>query len=338
MNIHQADKIAKSLWGSTAFVTQISQINNKSGSKEKFRVGRRIFTPLSPPAYIEMSTGKTPREALRRAKEIYPDTRINRKAYSSHSAVEEPEDKNTSIFRYMTFDRFKDLIEEEYLYFSRMDFMNDSHEGSISELTHQFRHDQLLYSNLPLLSSKSSEYLTKAVSDEISRERYNARRCHFASCWQMSDFDDISMWERYVRKDRNGLAVKSTFSRLTSSFLSSFEMPIVCGKVSYVDYQSEVVDESNGYKLFLQKRSQYASEKELRALLWMPPYKNGFPHSNLYDSVNGIKVKVDLSTLISGFVLSPFNSESFPTEFREILLAKGLPQPVTSSLTKPSVF
>lgn len=73
---------------------------------------------------------------------------------------------------------------------------------------------------------------------------------------------------------------------------------IFIGTVSYLDYDNDIMEWGNMFLPFLVKRRAFDHEREVRAVMWLPPNRlverNG----------NGYYVDVDLDTLIDDIVVS----------------------------------
>ena len=342
MNIDEANKIARELWGPTGFAKRLTKTQKTVDPTERVLVGIKLSTPTGVEAFVEYARGKTWRQAIERAKKDRRSKGIidgkNTLTHSKREDVQEPTDENAKIRRYMPFHYFEYLIQEEKLWFSRIDKMNDSHEGATSELNIFLRREQYQEQ-----FAKIPEALGKDVSEEnflsaVSQERYNSRKSFFANCWQMDDYDDFSMWRSYIGEDKDGVAVESSFIDLKRSFTKAYETPIACGEVIYKNFDDNIVDDSSLYKLYLQKRMQFKSEKEIRALLWLPPYQNGKLNYEKFERVLGVEVPVNLKILIHRVIISPFVHETLFDRVQVLTRAKGLPDPIVSKLANPPIF
>jgi hypothetical protein len=85
----------------------------------------------------------------------------------------------------------------------------------------------------------------------------------YLSCWHYSQHESAAMWSLYQR-DGYGIAVRSTFRRLTESFKS--ERLIYAGLVKYVDFDTSVIPDDNSYAPYLYKRLSFEHEHEMRAV------------------------------------------------------------------------
>jgi hypothetical protein len=135
------------------------------------------------------------------------------------------------------------------------------------------------------------------------------------------------MWQVYSRFNE-GLAIQSTFSRLTSSFCGFKLIPkdlpapkaIYAGLVYYIDYDHGVFLDRhralNGFSLLIHKRRSFEYEKEVRVVCRIPQ-NCGTPVADMIPRYTGIYVDCDIDRLIETVYVSP----SAPTYFLEAVAA-----------------
>jgi hypothetical protein len=113
-----------------------------------------------------------------------------------------------------------------------------------------------------------------------------------------------------------GLAIQSTFGRLTSSFCGFRLLPkdlaspkqICAGVVNYINYDRGVFMDKhfalNGFQLVTHKRRSFAQEHEVRAVCWISG-NCGPAHSDTTPKHNGIYVDCDVARLVERVYVSP---------------------------------
>jgi hypothetical protein len=77
------------------------------------------------------------------------------------------------------------------------------------------------------------------------------------------------MWDLYSKRDA-GVAIQSTYRRLSKSLDTNNEHTVYIGKVQYVDFDTIWISPDNIYRLFLIKRKSFEHEQELRAIRDLP--------------------------------------------------------------------
>ncbi|MCJ7423214.1 hypothetical protein MUP01_02975 [Candidatus Bathyarchaeota archaeon] len=213
--------------------------------------------------------------------------------YAEHQVFQKPSNENAKIWRYMDFTKFVSLLERRALFFSRSDKLGDRFEGSYSKANIKLR--PLVY------KGKIPEQALR----NMSRASEEFRRFVIINCWNLSDYESAALWGLYI-KSCEGVAVQSTFKRLTQCFSLEAKEPVFIGKVSYIDYKTDWLPEGNIFYPFLHKRKSFAHEQELRAIILKNPPSAG-ENLNLNQDVidKGEYVDVNLDTLVENIYVSP---------------------------------
>jgi hypothetical protein len=123
-----------------------------------------------------------------------------------------------------------------------------------------------------------------------------------------------------------GVAVRSTFSRLTSSFepdpddprARSYQTGVFVGTVGYVDYTRDTIPEGNALWPFIHKRLSFAFERELRALFTMRPSEPRSPDEEPAPTPPGQQLPVALETMIEEIRVSPIAPAWFADLVRRV--------------------
>lgn len=232
--------------------------------------------------------------------------------YETHPVFTAPENKFTRVWRYMDFTKFVSLLECQALYFNRADKFEDPFEGAAPTInsSQRFAH----------ISSWSKEQQHRAAQHHSDLNK--AWRKYYAiNCWHENPYESAAMWKLYL-KSGEGLAISTTFERLTKSFVDS--EPIYVGRINYLDYDNDVMPEGYSFSPFLHKRKSFEHEREIRAILWKPPISysadgtpNGTFDSSLETISDGISIKIDLDLLIDQLYVAP----NAPKWFYELIVS-----------------
>ena len=172
------------------------------------------------------------------------------------------------IWHYRQFAEFIAILQNQALWFSRLDRVRDPFEGR---------------------SGRQSRF--HETADEHTR-----KGC--VSCWTIDDEESELMWHAYALGF--GVAIRSTKGRLKASFRPTDADKIVIGSVEYGIDWSEGPPESYAFV----KRRGFKREQELRAFI---PYEyeydgRGSPVECTYA---GKPVSVELRSLIAEVWVSP---------------------------------
>jgi|GEM_PF-3193609 len=245
----------------------------------------------------------------------------------------EAADLSQLIVKYMSWQKFQDLVTRSALYFRRIDHFIDSFEGRI-----------------PLA--------VWSLNNQAIQDWYN--RCKeeiFVSCWNMDEAETLAMWQDYA--GGYGVRISSTVSALTTELsfpplppTEPYEQKYVewaektvatlievddqpqdgftLGKIKYIDWAKidvhEVLGEgpSNTVPAF-RKLDGYVKEHEFRAILR--------PGSVSGDDARGrgevhVFVPVRLQNLIQEIRFAPVNDPDLQRNINKLLADNCLSIPV----------
>ncbi len=196
---------------------------------------------------------------------------------------------NTIIWRYMSFEKFLDVILENRLFFTNTTKMTDKNECSIPR------------KNADLLWSQGHRILVKKWK-EVS----DLKRSSFLNCWIMSRFESYALWKIYLSGSKAGIAIKTNTKDLITAF-NDCKNPsnerIYFGKVNYTDFIQGEIDIS---KLITTKKQFYEFENEVRLVILKDPQEIENSNDEVIKWDDGIHINVDPNVLIDEIYLSPF--------------------------------
>jgi hypothetical protein len=224
----------------------------------------------------------------------------------------EPENHDAVIWRFLNMHKFRDFMTTEELYFCRADLFTDAREGLPPE-------EYLATFGLnPYDLNDRRELLNQIGSDAQFREGF------YVNCWHLLSDETCQMWREYGNE---GVAIVSRY-QLLKSVLDAMSDRAYIGLVRY-GAQHLIGKRANLFRYMTTKRTEYAHEREVRAFLWVPdPHAGINRHYDADDQVypipltpppsyvlRGQRRKVDLRTLLTGIVVSPWASS---TTFGEV--------------------
>ena len=171
-------------------------------------------------------------------------------------------DDETVIWRFMSVERFRQLLAGE-LYFASASQFGDPFEGAVTAKESRRRFEALGFS-YPAGTEPDTYPSMRAFED--------LRRMVKINCWHAAPWENVQMWERYLR-DGGGVAVQSTVGALKAA-LRPFrlkpeygEEQIRVGQVRYVDYANDEMQDRSMTDVFLHKRIEFSDESEVRAVV-----------------------------------------------------------------------
>lgn len=224
-----------------------------------------------------------------------------------------PGNVDVKLWRYMDCMKFLDVLQERALWFTRLDQLQDPHEGSFPKA---------LREQLSVLAVESPEY------GGFTYEKWRKRGC--VNCWHASDCESAAMWSLYSGQD--GIAFCSHVSRLELAFHDESEFGswgLYGNEVQYGDSDAydPPKDQRGGSDLIRakelhRKRKSFQHEREYRLT------------STLEDSDQGSLgkyIRVSLEKLIEGIVVAPTAPKWVVEIIRKELVMHCLKVEVTQS-------
>jgi len=217
------------------------------------------------------------------------------------------------LYRYMSFDSFKALMDSEALKFGSIQEYSkeDSYEGVTPPLVQQSARRSLPPSLQP--DDSMLDYLRKG--SEKMKQRV------FASCWYCGEEESQRMWEKRGDKGK-GVLLKTNFQKLRESFFKPIDFDTnrkvlnweayeelskyaisIAGKIRYINHQQES-DHTRFTDIFSKDmhkdKHDWGFEKEFRLLI-ADFSKNGDAFGT------AVLVKIKLDVLIDEIILTPFS-------------------------------
>ncbi len=216
--------------------------------------------------------------------------------YKKHYSFHRP-DHSLSIWRYIDFTKFIDLLLSNQLFFARSDSFEDPFEG--------------------VFKLKDYDTTKNMFSDQQETKKY-----YFLNCWHINENQSDAMWKIFLAT-KNGIAIKSTIGKLIESLENSKD-DIFISKVYYRDYENVTFNElmfeeqnktfggmGGSINQFNYKRISFEHEKELRLYYIDLPIphaiKNGIPREPLTHK----RVNINTNKLINEIVIAPFADNWF---------------------------
>ena len=217
-----------------------------------------------------------------------------------HECFPQPRSGSIAVWRYMGFAHLVSLLMNAELHFSRLDLLHDPHEGSLPRA---------------IVSARDALFEKEGIAKHLPYIRDSARRIRtacYVNCWSMNDFESEALW-RLFSGDRGGIAIQSTYEELVE--LIKHDDGLYVGCVKYIDYDKEWFPSGNVFYPVMHKRQAFAHEHEIRIVKIM------FPHLADHEPPGpvGIKVPVNLDSLIKGIFVNPYADEWYTDTVRSVV-------------------
>lgn len=211
--------------------------------------------------------------------------------YKEHHSFHTPE-KELTVWRYLDFEKFVDLITSSKLFFCRSDNFEDPFEG--------------------IFRLKDYETTKNMFDDQHITKQY-----YFLNCWHINENQSDAMWKIFL-KTKNGIAIKSTVGNIIESLKES-EDDINISKVYYRDFDKvtfhELMFESQNrlfggkggsVNQFNYKRISFEHEKELRLYYVDLPIPHAIKNGVAREPLTHKHIDINLTELINEIVIAPF--------------------------------
>jgi hypothetical protein len=219
---------------------------------------------------------------------------------------------NTTIWRYLSLEKFLDMLVTKELFFTNAARMTDKYEGIMPKRNQEYRIKELIKSGLTRKEAEL-EYLAKAY--EIN----SLRKLTLLNCWTMKPHESYALWKIYLGGSNTGVAVMSTVSKLIRAIQKGndeYDEEIYYSKVNYTDFITDDIE--NRLNIITTKNKFYDYEKEMRLFIFHHHLSEGGVKPPYNISV-GRRLQIDIEELISEIYVSPFSGRWFDNTFKRII-------------------
>ena len=226
--------------------------------------------------------------------------------------IRKPGDTDT-VWRYISFEKFADLLATGSLFFTRADKYDDKFEGYIP---------------------KSIIVRYKSTGADINPSAF--RPYIMCSCWHHGDEESMAMWDKYHLRN-SGVAIRTTMGNLWNSFLRK-KPNVFIGQIEYIEDPDkidipidvkDVMDVQNFLPYFyFYKRTPFKHEQEVRAIIDL----ESIPRDDPYKF--GTSLKINVKKLMgenSEVIVSPHADEWIASTLELIVKRCGFQFPVNRS-------
>lgn len=222
-----------------------------------------------------------------------------------YHTIEHDLEGSTEVWRYMSVEKFVDLMSRKELWFARADRLSDKHEGSLPD---------------SVINEREQRLKDHRVKEIIERGSKAGLRHAFVSCWSMETPESLSMWNIYTPPDAKGFAIKTTINRLANCFVSNSHdlfdnLGARIEKVTYIDFVSHEA-KADAFDRFIHKQRAFEYEKEIRVLISYIP--------TIDEPPIGKGLKVDLDIIIDTIYVSQHQGDGLDLLAADLLRKAGI--------------
>ena len=232
--------------------------------------------------------------------------------FRSHPNFEQVSDESM-LWRYMPFDRLKDIINRRALFFPKVTvYEDDPFEGSYNKLSEDAYITWMLSDRPGETYESACAEIKEHLNSKVANSKQFAEKFKdlaIINCWHINNHESVAMWKLYSEYE-NGVAICTTYGNLKSS-IESYRKPIYGGKVRYIDINRDLISFGNVLAPFSCKRMSFSYENELRLV-------NIVDHDNYYnydwsteENPKGKFIPCEIKTLIQSIYTSPISYDEF---------------------------
>lgn len=272
--------------------------------------------------------------------------------HKSHPAFRAPPDTDGKIWQYMELAEFVSMLNRKALFFVKASKLRDPYEGIIPQYSNMIRSKRENEEQKQYFQSvyESNNGLNRKMAQTMGEQFQMYRQLVLINPWHYNEYESAAMWSLYSHENA-GIAIQSTTRRLSECFKDNNEDIIWIGKVQYLDFSEDWMNEwKNLFQAFVTKRKSFEYEKEIRAVTCLPDdnvsrhllVNTATEESNAFSSrertVNpkeltdkGKYVSADLHMLVEKVYVAPYAEPWFEEVVESLLLKYDLDSVVIKS-------
>jgi hypothetical protein len=192
--------------------------------------------------------------------------------HKSHPAFRAPPDTDGKIWQYMELAEFVSMLNRKALFFVKANKLRDPYEGIIPQYSNMIRSKRENEEQKQYFQSvyESNNGISRKVAQTMIEQFQMYRQLVLINPWHYNEYESAAMWSLYSHENA-GIAIQSTTKRLSDCFNDNNEDIIWIGKVQYLDFSKDWMNEWNNlFQAFVTKRKSFEYEKEIRAVTCLP--------------------------------------------------------------------
>lgn len=227
-----------------------------------------------------------------------------------YEMVKQPND-SALLWRYMSLDKFINMISTQKLFFSRLDKYPDQLEGTMP-----IKNKAKIAADIKELPFTSdSEAIQFSEREEKIVNSY--RGFTLANCWSKNDAESLALWKIYLDGAKYGIAIQTNYDKLKKS-VSTQTNDILFGEVEYVNELDSIQQQT----ISLRKIPPYTFENEVRAVIFNQYTEEG-PRKGFPKYKYGLSVDIDIEKLIEKIYMPPLSPKWFEETVSDVIKKYG---------------
>ena len=250
-----------------------------------------------------------------------------------------PPNNDAILWRYMSLEKFANLLDRKSLFFTRADKFDDTFEGHVPR--------QIMSIYRSAVSAYEREHFGELSQSPILESVRDLREYVMCSCWHQGEHESMAMWDKYHIRN-SGIVIKTTLENLKNSLPDKPDVFI--GEMQYLDDHNKIdvlksVSVMNlMHQPYFYKRKPFEYEREVRLIIdfiSLVEYMMDLGISDITQFSDlgemGMPLKIDVDTLInkndknSEIIISPYADEWVRDTVASIVKQYGFQFPVNRS-------
>jgi len=251
------------------------------------------------------------------------------------------------LWRYMSLDKFINLVESKALYFAPLSSyeQTDPFEGyvphvameAMASISRKFRDQHLeaidkLASMLPEDAAPQIRQLRENVESHLPTMKAlfkNISTCMMVNCWNKSQHESEGMWNLY---SRGGVAIRTSVGAIKAALADNEQSHAIhIGAVKYLDFADKSLTPpdcvtEDGQLVGMIKRIAYSHENEVRMYIARERPKDSL--ELLKPEATNVSVNID--KLLEGVVISPFAGKAIENSVHAVCRWSGVDKSIVS--------
>ena len=267
--------------------------------------------------------------------------------YGTIDGIKPPKDDAT-LWRYMSLEKFVNILKTKSLFFTRADKFDDPFEGFVpSEIRDSYE--------------KSAKRVApnEDIVKLLMKVNEDSRKYVMCNCWHQNPVESMAMWDKYHMRN-SGIVIKTTMRDLKNSLSDSKNVFI--GKVEYFysknydfDYKNRLghsgslLNQKWTYFPYFHKRKAFEHEREVRMIIDIEPFVRRALDQEIPEDVSllqkyiseiefpdickvGKPLKVNVNKVINKIIISPYCDNWITETVKSVVHQYGFDFSVNSSI------
>ena len=250
-----------------------------------------------------------------------------------------PHDDDATLWRYMSLEKFANILATQSLFFTRADKFDDTFEGHIPR--------QIMSIYRSVISIYEEEHYGELSHSPGLNSVRGLHKYVMCSCWHQGEHESMAMWDKYHVRN-SGIVIKTTLENLKNSLPDKPDVFI--GEMQYLenhnkmDVIKDVSIPNLVHQPYFYKRKPFEYEREVRVVVEMHSFILDYLDTHNKKSVGihelsdiceiGTPLQINVETLIgenSEVIISPYAEQWITDTVTSIVKQYGFQFPVNRS-------